>query len=144
MSSIDNTCRSKPPKFKEKRGAEYLIWDIKFRSWAWVKGISTALTPSFDSELPGKESNVMDNTDPLQKAQGIARMQHAAAMDTMVQSISATVNFHHILQSMKEDADWPGGKAWKTWMNIQKHYQSKDSTFARDMMSALYKIKLKK
>jgi hypothetical protein len=31
-----------------------------------------------------------------------------------------------------------------TWKNIQKHNQPKDSTSARDLMSALPKIKLKK
>ncbi len=86
----------------------------------------------------------MGNTDPLQKAQRIARIQHAVAMDAIMQSMSDTDNFHCILQSMKEDADWPGGKAWKTWKNIQKHNQLKDSTSSRDVMSALHKIKLKK
>jgi hypothetical protein len=51
---------SKPPKFDEKRGSAYIIWDIKFKSWAGVKGISAMLTPSFDSKLLSKESNMMD------------------------------------------------------------------------------------
>jgi hypothetical protein len=42
---------TKPPKFDGKRGSAYIIWDIKFRSWAGVKGISGVLTPSFDSKL---------------------------------------------------------------------------------------------
>jgi hypothetical protein len=45
---------------------------------------------------------------------------------------------------MNEDADWPGGKAWITWKNIQKHYQPEDRTSARDLTSALPKINLKK
>ncbi len=57
-----------PPKFKGKRGATYVIWDIKFRSWAGVKGSSAALIPSFDSMLPSKEYNVIDDIEPLQKA----------------------------------------------------------------------------
>jgi hypothetical protein len=65
---------------------------------------------------------VIDDTEPLQKAQGIARKKNAVAMDALVQSMSDTEDFHRILQSMKEDADWPGGKAWQTWMNIQKHW----------------------
>jgi hypothetical protein len=65
-------------------------------------------------------------------------------MDAIVQCMSNTDDFHHILQSMQEDADWPTGKAWKTWKNIQKHYQPMDSTSARDLTMALQKIKLKK
>jgi hypothetical protein len=59
-------------------------------------------------------------------------------MDALVQSMSDTDNFHCILQNMNKDADWPGGKAWKTLKNIQKHYKPKDSTSARDLMSALH------
>jgi hypothetical protein len=65
-------------------------------------------------------------------------------MDSIVQCMSDTDNFHRILQSMQEDADWPTGKAWKTWKNIQKHYQPMDSTSARYLTMALQKIKLKK
>ncbi len=126
----------KPPKFEGKRGATYLIWDIKFRSWTGVKEISAALIPSFDRrKLPGKDYDVIDNTDPLQKAQGVARKQDAVAMDAMMHSMSDTDNFHRILQNMEEDADLPGEKAWKTWKNIQKHYQPKVSTSARDDIS---------
>jgi hypothetical protein len=35
-------------------------------------------------------------------------------------------------------------KTWKTWKVIQEHYQPKDMTSARDLTSALHKIKLKK
>jgi hypothetical protein len=133
MSSSDNTTVSKPPKVKGKRGAMFVIWDIKFRSWAGVKGISEALTPSSGSKLLSKEYNAIDDMEPLQKAQRIARKQNAVAMDALMQSMSDTDDFHCILQSMKEDANCPGGKAWKTWMNIQKHYQPKDSTSARDV-----------
>jgi hypothetical protein len=45
---------------------------------------------------------------------------------------------------MIKDADWPGGKAWKTWKIIQEYYQLKDSTSARDLTSALHNIRLKK
>ena len=54
------------------------------------------------------------NTDPTEKAQGIAIKQNAIAMDTIVQCMSKTDDFHCILQSMKEDADWPTRKAKKT------------------------------
>jgi hypothetical protein len=80
-----------------------------------------ALNPCFDSKLQRKESDVLDDTDPTQKAQGIARKQNAAAMDAMVQSMSDTDDFHHILQSMNKDSDWPCGKAWKAWKIVQEH-----------------------
>jgi hypothetical protein len=63
--------------------------------------------------------------DPLQKAQGIARKQNAVAMDAMVHSMSDTDDFNCIIQSMNTDADWPGGKAWKTWKIIQKNIYPK-------------------
>jgi hypothetical protein len=131
---------SKPPKFEGKRGSAYVIWDIKFRSWSGVKGVSWTLNPNFDSKLPSVEGNVLDDTDPIQKAQGIARKQNAIAMDALVQCMSDTDDFHCILQSMHKDVNWPCGKAWKTW----KHYQPKDTTSARDLSSALQNIKLKK
>ncbi len=86
----------------------------------------------------------LDNTDPTEKAQGIARKQNAIAMDAIVQCMSDTDNFHCVLQSMQEDVDWPTGKAWKTWNNIQEHYQPTTSNSTRGLTMALQKIKLKK
>jgi hypothetical protein len=54
---------------------------------------------------------VIDDTDPSQKAQGIVRKQNAVAMDALVQSMSDTDDFDCILQSMKENANWPSRKA---------------------------------
>ena len=110
---------SKPPKFDGKRGLAYVI---KFRSWTGVKGISRALIPSFDSTLPNsKESNTLDDTDLIQKVQGIARKQNAVAMDATVQSMNDTDNFHCILQSMNKM--WVGlverlGRPGKSSRNI--------------------------
>jgi hypothetical protein len=42
MSSSDSIHLSMPPKFEGKRGTTFVIWDIKFRSWAEVKRISEA------------------------------------------------------------------------------------------------------
>jgi hypothetical protein len=36
-SDSDNTHVYKPPKFEGKRGATFVIWDIKFRSWVEVR-----------------------------------------------------------------------------------------------------------
>jgi hypothetical protein len=114
ISNNDNLYVSKPPKFDGKRGSAYVIWDIKFRSWAGVKGFRGTLVPSFDSKLPATEEAVLDNTDHTQKAQGIAIKQNAIAMDAIVQCISKTDNFHCIHQSMQEDADWPYGRHGRT------------------------------
>ncbi len=65
-------------------------------------------------------------------------------MDPMVQCMSKTDNFHHVLQSMQEDVEWPTRKAWKTWLSIHNHYQPMDSTASRDLTMALQQIKLKK
>ncbi len=111
MNTSDMMCVSKPPQFDGKWGSAYINWDIKFRSWAGVKGISGALIPNFISKLPSKESGVLDNADPKQKVQEIARKQNAVAMDAMVQSLSESNDFLCILQSMNKDADWPCGKA---------------------------------
>ncbi len=51
---------------------------------------------------------------------------------------------HSIFLSMKEDVDWPAGKAWKTWQSIKNHYQPTDTTASRDLTLALQKIKLRK
>jgi hypothetical protein len=65
-------------------------------------------------------------------------------MDAMIQCMIKTDNFHCILQSLQEDADWPTRKAWKAWLSNQNHYQPTDSTSSRDLTMALQKIKLKK
>jgi hypothetical protein len=122
----------------------YVIGCIKFRSWAGVKEVRATLAPSFDSKLLATEEAVLDDTDPTQKTQGKAILQNVIAMDAMVQCISKTDNFHSILQSMQEDADWPTGMAWKTWLSIQNHHQPTDITKSRNLPMALQKIKLKK
>jgi hypothetical protein len=120
------------------------FWSIKFRSWAGVKGIRATLAPSFNSKLPTTEEAILDNTDPTQKAQGKAIQKNAIAMDVMVQCMGKTDNFHHVLQSMQEDADWSTGKAWKIWLSIHNHYQPMDSTSSRDLTMILQTIMLKK
>jgi hypothetical protein len=45
---------------------------------------------------------------------------------------------------MNKDADCPCGKAWKTWEIIQEYYQPEECNSARDLASALHRIKLKK
>jgi hypothetical protein len=104
---------SKPPKFEGKQGSEYVVWSIKFKSWAGVKGVRATLNPSFNSRLPAMEDDVLDNTDPLQQAQRKAILQNATAMDAMVQCMNKMDNFHCILLSMQEDMEWPTKKAWK-------------------------------
>jgi hypothetical protein len=87
---------SKLHKFDGKRGFAYVLWDIQFRSWTGVKGISRVLIPSIESKLLSKESDTLDDMDPTQKAHGIARKQNAGAMDAIVQSMSDTDNFNCI------------------------------------------------
>jgi hypothetical protein len=122
MSNNNSLYVSKPPKFEGKQGSAYVIWSIKFRSWAGVKGVKATLNPSFDSKLLAKEEAILEDTDPIQKAQGKAILQNAMAIDAMVQCMSKIDDFHCILQSMQEDIDWPTKKAWKTWLSIQNHY----------------------
>jgi hypothetical protein len=135
---------SKPPKFKRKQGSAYTVWSIKFQSWAGVKCVRETLNPSIDSRLPAMEDTVLDKTDPTEKAQAKAILQNAIAMDAMVQCMSKMDDFHCVLLSMKEDADWPTGKVWKTWQSIKNHYQPTDTTASRDLTIALQKIKLTK
>ncbi len=145
MSNNNSLYMSKPPKIEGKQVCAYIIWSIKFRSWAGgFKGIRGKLAPRFDSKLPAMEEAVLDNTDPTQKAQGIAIKQNAVAMGAMLQCMNKTDYFHCVLQCMQEDMDWPTGRAWKTWLSIQNHYQPMDSTSSRDLTMALQKIKLKK
>jgi hypothetical protein len=97
MSNNDNMYVSKQPTFEGKMGSAYFIWDIKFRSWAGVKGITWKLNLDFDIKLPSTEDDKLDDSDPVQKAQGIARKQNAIAMDALVQSMSDTDHFHDFM-----------------------------------------------
>ncbi len=111
MSTNNNSLYlSKPPKFERKQGSAYIVWRVEFRSWAGIKGVRATLNPSFDSSLPVLEEAILDNTDPIQKAQGKAILQNAIAMDAMVQCMSKMDNFHCILLNMQEDVDWPTKK----------------------------------
>jgi hypothetical protein len=135
----------KPPKFEGKRGSTYVVWSIKFKSWAGVKGVRATLNLSFDSRLPATEESVLDDTDPLQKAQGKATLQNAIAMNVMLQCMGKMDDFHCILLSLQEDVDWPTRKAWKTWLSIiQNHYQPTDTTTSWVLTMVLQKSKLKK
>jgi hypothetical protein len=102
------------------------------------------LNPSFDRWLPALEEAVLDDSDPIQNAQGKAILQNAIAMDAMVQCMSEMDDFHCVLLNMQENVDWPNGKAWKTWLSMQNHYQSMNTTASRNLTMALQKIKLKK
>jgi hypothetical protein len=61
MSTNNNTKYvSKPPKFEGKQGSAYIVWSVKFASWAGVKGVRVTLNPSFDSRLPATEDTILD------------------------------------------------------------------------------------
>jgi hypothetical protein len=135
-SNKDTTYVSKPPNFEGKQGSAYVVWSIKFLSWAGVKGVRATLNISFESKLPAMEDAVLDDTDPTQKAQEKAILENAISMDAMVQCMRKMDDFHRILLSIQEDADWPTGKAWKTWQSIQNHYQPMNTTASRDLTTA--------
>jgi hypothetical protein len=106
--------------------------------------VRATLKPSFDSRLPATEDTVLDKTDPTEKAEAKAFLQNAIAMDDMVQCMSEMDDFHRVLLSMKEDADWPTRKARKTWQSIKNHYQPTGTTTSRDLKLALQSIKLRR
>jgi hypothetical protein len=134
MSTNNNTTYvSRPPKFEGKWGSAYIVWSVKFASWAGVKGVRATLNPSFDSRLPATEDTVLDKTDPTEKAHAKGLLKNAIAMNAMVQCMGVMDNFHCVLLSMKEDADSPTWKAWKTWQSIETCYQPTDTTASRDL-----------
>jgi hypothetical protein len=63
----DTSYVSKPPKFEGKEGFAYVVWSVKFQSWAGVIGVRATLNPSFKSRLPATEDTVLDNTDHTEK-----------------------------------------------------------------------------
>ncbi len=145
MDSNNNMYGSKPPIFEGKGGSAYVVWDVKFRSWAGIKGIWGRLLKALKGSYPLRKIVYWMILTLHRRPSGLPESKKiAVAMDALVQCMSDTDNFHCILQSMNKDADWPTGKAWKTRKIIQEHYQPKDSTSTRDLLSALQKIKLKK
>ncbi len=104
-TSNDSTYVSKPPKFGGNQGSAFVIWSVKFASWAGVKGARATPNPSFNSRLPAMEDTVLDKTDPAEKAQAKALLQNAIAIDAMVQCIGKMDDFNRVFLSMKEDAD---------------------------------------
>jgi hypothetical protein len=137
----DTTYVSKPPKFEGKQGSAYIVWSVKFASWAGVKDVRATLNPSFNCRLPATEDIVLGKTNPTEQAQAKALLQNAIAMDAMVQYMGKLDSFHCVLLSMKEDADWPTGK---TWQSIKNHYQPTDTTASKNLTMALQNIKLRK
>jgi hypothetical protein len=67
-ANYDTTYVSKSPKFEGKQGSAYVIWSVKFQSWARVKGVRATLNSSFKSRLPAVEDTVLGDTDPTEKA----------------------------------------------------------------------------
>ncbi len=59
----------KPPSFNGKPGAQFEIWDMKFRAYAQEKNFAEALMDSFKAKMPANEANVLDETIPSEKLQ---------------------------------------------------------------------------
>jgi hypothetical protein len=64
----DTMYMSQPPKFEGKQGSAYIVWSVKFQSWAGVKGVRATPNSSFESKLSATEDAILDDTDPTQKA----------------------------------------------------------------------------
>ncbi len=71
MSNNDSLYVSKPPKIEGKQGSVYVIWSIKFRSWAGVKRIRRTLAPSFDGKLPATKKPYWMTLIPHSRHKGL-------------------------------------------------------------------------
>ncbi len=99
------------------------------------KGLDACLKPRFNNKLPAKESSPRDNDEK----------REVLNKKTMCQFIQAFTNIsllNKVNLKRKASRDFPSGKAWKLWQEMQEEYNPDDSMVEAELELALGRLKL--
>ena len=133
---------SKMPVFSGNHGNDWTIWEMKISAHLLEKGLDVCLDPTFETRLPNKESGPFDMTIEDEKNQKEAVDMNKKAMCQFIQAFSTMSLLSKVNLQKKADTNFPSGRAWKLWVELQGNSNPNDSIAETELELALGKLKL--
>ncbi len=133
---------SKTPVFSGNHGDDWTIWEMKMSAHLMEKGLDACLDPTFKTRLPNKESGPFDMTVEDEKNQKEAVEMNKKAMCQFIQAFSTMSLLSKINLQKKADKNFPSGRVWKLWLELQSDFNPDDSIAETELELALTKLKL--
>ena len=133
---------SKTPVFSGNHGDDWTIWEMKMSAHLMEKGLDACLDPTFETRLPNKESGPFDMTVEDEKNQKEAVDMNKKAMCQFIQAFSTMSLLSKVNLQKKADKNFPSGRVWKLWLELQGDFNPDDSIAETELELALTKLKL--
>jgi len=118
----------------------YQVFWTKFRAFATAKGFVGALMGR-ETQLPARESTVLDETNDADKLRIKAKQNNSLAMAYLLSAFKAEADISLAYETMTDE--WPGGLAYKVIEKLQEIYQPKDSVTEVELYARLLNVKMK-
>ena len=127
------------PKFSGKR-EEYAGWMMQFEAFAEAKGFASAVEEKPETDLPSKDSEVLDPTKDQAKIEAKARNKKAFSMLTLALADDGTT-LDILYKCMTKE--WPKGLACKVIASLNAKFAPKDMASKTAMEKKLRGIRLR-
>ena len=92
--------------------------------------------------LPERDDTSLDNTNPEQVLQKIAKYKNDSAMTNLTMAFTSEKTMGFIYKSMT--VEWPGGTAFKVVEALMKKYKPQDTITRLELHQKLNKVSMKK
>ena len=115
---------------------------MKMSAHFMEKGLDACLDPTFETRLPNKESGPFDMTVEDKKNQKEAVDMNKKAMCQFIQAFLSMSLLSKVNLQKKADKNFPSGRVWKLWLELQGDFNPDDSITETELELALSKLKL--
>ena len=128
-------------RFDERRES-FPVWYSQFNALCAVKGVSEALKPGFDSQMPDKYDDPLDLTIAADKLKAEAKRKNALAMSFL----ALAMNSNQLLAKVEaaKSAEWPDGAACVLMAKLVAKYKPNDNLALAEQQKKLMSLKLNK
>ena len=133
---------SKPPVFSVDHGDHWTIWEMKMTAHLMEKELEECMDPNFETRLPTKENRPFNMAIEEEKKFKEAVDLNKKTMCQFIQAFPTMNLLSKVNLQKKADKQFPSGKAWKLWMELQGDFNPDDSIAETELELALSKLKL--
>jgi hypothetical protein len=134
------TTSSKPPTFSGKHGDNWTMWEMKMTAHLMDKGLDKCLNPDFKDRLPVRASGPFNLTTKEGKKFKEAVDLNNKVMGQFIQAFSTINLINKVNLQKKADKQFPSGKRWKLWKELQEEYNPDDSIAEAELKLTLSKL----
>jgi len=115
-------------------------YEIQLKAALGMEGMTKALDPAFENELPTLENEVLDEAQSSDKLKIDARKMNAKVVNMIVLGQKSTTMIN-MIESTKTD-EWPTGLAHEIWAEFKARFAPDDDIAEMDMEEDLAKIRI--